>query len=150
MSKVIEIEGIGKVEVEFSLRANREIQIRGKDVLVRMGEFQKQSTPGTGYIVNSMLLITRDGTRHINDGIMSVVFEEALRLPIKEGMVRYTVDEMVQAWITSGKNLIDLVEEIIEYFREIYPIQQMMVRPERNTSQSKTSGKRSKESESEN
>jgi hypothetical protein len=51
MTKVIEVEGIGKVEVEFSLKANREIQIKGKDVLVRMKEFPPQSTPGAGYIV---------------------------------------------------------------------------------------------------
>jgi len=152
MTKVIEVEGIGKVEVEFSLKANREIQIKGKDVLVRMKEFPPQSTPGAGYIVSSMLLITRDGTKHISDGAMSVVFEEALKPPIKEGMTRYTSDEVVQAWIASGKNLVDLVEEVIEYFRELYPIGQTMARPpakETSPSRSKSSGKPSKEPASE-
>jgi hypothetical protein len=115
-SKILEVENFGKVEINFNLKANRQIQVEGTPVLVGMRVMQRGYVASTEHFVNMMVIRPAKGEPVPNDSMIDVVFSAALKLP--EGK---TPDELIEAWIESGRDYMELVEEVRAYFHVRYP-----------------------------
>ena len=123
-SKILEVENFGKVEIDFSLKANRQIQTNGTQALVAMRAMQPGVVAMTGYFVDGMVIRPAKGEPVPNDSMIDVVFSAALKLPTGK-----TPDDLIEAWIESGRDYMELVDEVRAYFHARYP-RRTVVEPE--------------------
>lgn len=115
-SKTLEVENFGKVEIDFSLKANRQIQMNGTQALVAMRVMQPGVVAMTGYFVDGMVIKPAKGEPVPNDTMIDVVFSAALNLPKGK-----TSDDLIEAWVESGRDCMELIEEVRSYFHVRYP-----------------------------
>lgn len=143
VGSIFSVDGFGDVEVNFSLRANRQIQKEGTKELTEMGLMESGTVASVGYFVNSMVFRTQQpGTKQVvvnpNDAMIDIVFKHALKLP--EGK---DVDDLIDAWMETGEGYVSLAIKVMEYFRNKYqnrPKMDKKTTEKENGGQSKNTG----------